>query len=214
MTQTRINYLILAMVIIAVIVIVGAGYALAQVVEAPVAVAPTELNAIGSLSLDALTWAATAAITVITGFLSNWLRKMTIFQRNQSEGLSNERLSNIIYKGIDYAMVAAQNEVNKPGSGQTEVKFDNMFLSLVTGFVKSNAPELLEYFGLHADPQTLSPRLNTMIMARLAPYVGSTMIGGAIPSTMSPTASAGRSDGSFSLPSGVVPTTTASASGG
>jgi hypothetical protein len=209
MTQnTRVNYILVAVVVTVLVVIFGIAYAFAQTVGVPVA--PVELNPLGNLSLDALTWAATAAITVVTGFLSNWLRKMTIFQRNQSEGLSNERLSSIIYKGIDYAMVAAQNEVNKPGSGQTEVKFDNMFLSLVTGFVKTNAPELLNYFDLEPDQQKLSPRLNTMIMARLAPYIGSNMIGGAMPGV----ATANH----FSLPVAGSPqaaqVTTASASGG
>lgn len=162
------------------------------------AIAPSPgLNAFGNLGMEVLGWVLSAGVTVITGFASAWLHKARIFQANQDQAMLSQRLDKIVFQGIDLAKVAQQNEAEKKGSGVSEVKFDNAFLSIATGFVERRAPELLKGFGWDkAD-------VNESIMLRLAPELGSGLIAGGIatpPAVTAAKAEAGRSE-SFSLPS-------------
>ena len=126
-------------------------------------------------AVDVLTWLGGALVTVLTVLASIAIR-FTLAKfglaKSQLEQNLNDRLNDIIHKGIDYALANAINEVNKPGAGLAAVKFDNYFISLVATYVAPRAPEILARF------QVTQEKLEDMIWARILPYTQSVPISG------------------------------------
>lgn len=129
-----------------------------------------------------LEWIAGALMTVLTvlgGLALRFVSSKIGLANSQLEADLANRLNDIIHRGIDYAYLAALNEVNKPGSGLSEVKVDNYFISLAISYVNRSAPGILNSFKI--SPQ----RLEELVMARLGSYMPNLPVQGALPATQS-----------------------------
>ena len=124
-------------------------------------------------------WAAGALLTVLTvlgGFGLRFITAKIGLANSEFERSLNDRLNEIIHRGIDYAYTTAQNEVNKPGSGITEVKFDNWFMAMAATYVVRSAPEIIKKFNLTQE------RIEQLISARMPAYLANVPIAGGLPS--------------------------------
>lgn len=125
-----------------------------------------------------LEWAAMALTTVLTvlgGFAIRFVSSKTGLANSEFERSLVERLDAIIHRGIDFAYTTAVNEVNKPGSGLADVKFDNWFMSLAASYIVRSAPDIIKRFKLD---QT---RIEEMIKARMPAYLANVPIEGGLP---------------------------------
>jgi hypothetical protein len=118
-------------------------------------------------ALEVLTWLANILIVAMTAVATVAVR--FLFARfglanSQLEQNLNDRLSDIIHKGIDFALASAQNEVQKRGSGLEAVKFDNYFISIAASYVAERAPQILKRFSVTQE------KLEEMIWARIPAY--------------------------------------------
>lgn len=115
--------------------------------------------------LDTVAGVVGTALTITLGILSRWMLSRTGMSNSELERHLADRLNDVIHKGIDFALSAAKNEVNKSGSGLEAVKFDNYFLSLAASYIVKSAPDILRKFTI------TQSRLEDMIMARMSGYV-------------------------------------------
>jgi hypothetical protein len=123
--------------------------------------------------------ALTTVLTVLAGFGIRFVAARIGMSNSELEASLMARLNDIIHKGIDYAYIAATNEVNKQGSGLEAVKFDNWFMSLAATYVNRGAPDIIKKFGLSQE------RIQDMIMARLPAYVAQVPVQGGLPTSPS-----------------------------
>lgn len=123
--------------------------------------------------------ALTTVLSVLGMFGIRFVAARIGMSNSELEASMMARLDMIIHKGIDYAFIAATNEVNKPGSGLAAVKFDNWFMSLAATYVNRGAPEIIKKFGLSQE------RIQDMIMARLPAYVAQVPVEGGLPTSQS-----------------------------
>lgn len=115
-------------------------------------------------TIDYVATALGVVLTTLAGFGIRFLNARTGLLTTETEHNLALRLNDVIYRAIDYARIMAENEVKKPGSGLTEVKFDNIFVSWAASYVNNNAPGILARF------QITDARLFDMIAARLPGY--------------------------------------------
>lgn len=151
-------------------------------------------------AVDVLTWLAGVLVTVLTVLASVGIRFVLAkfgLAKSQYEQNLNDRLNDIIHKGIDYALANAINEVNKPGAGLAAVKFDNYFISLVASYVAPRAPEILARF------KVTQEKLEDMIWARILPYTNTVPISGGA-STPASVREVNRATGGPNTPAPVV----------
>ena len=134
-----------------------------------------DMRPLATSALEWLAMALTTVLTVLGGFAIRYVGARTGLSNSEFEKSLNDRLDDIIHKAIDSAHMAALNEVNKPGSGLAEVKFDNFFLSMAASYVNRSAPEIIKYFSL------TQQRIQEMITARLPAYVASVPVAGGLP---------------------------------
>jgi hypothetical protein len=119
-------------------------------------------------AVDVLTWVAGAlgtALTVLASVAVRFVFAKFGLANSQYEQNLNDRLSDIIYKGIDYAYATAVNEVQKPGSGLAEVKFDNYLMSVAASYIAPRAAGILATFKITQE------KLEDMIWARIPSYM-------------------------------------------
>jgi hypothetical protein len=138
---------------------------LALVVMASPAFAQTDLRPVANQLID---WLSVVLLTgggVVIAFALRWLASKTKMQDNEFEALLAARLNDILHRAIEHAIVAAKNEVNKPGSGLEAVKFDNLLVGIAVNYALKSMPDIIEYFGL------TSERIKEMIMARLGGFL-------------------------------------------
>lgn len=114
-------------------------------------------------------------LTVLGGFAIRFVSSKIGLANSELEKSLADRLNEIINRGIEYAMTTAINEVNKPGSGLAEVKFDNWFMSLAASYVNTSAPGIIKKFGLTQE------RIEDMIKARMPAYLANVPIAGGLP---------------------------------
>jgi hypothetical protein len=160
--------------------IVAAIIALIAALDGGLSLASAQTVDIRPAVSSVLEWIAGALLTVLTVLGSLALRfvssKIGLANSQLEADLAN-RLNDIIHRGIDYAYLAALNEVNKPGSGLSSVKVDNYFVSLAVAYINRSAPDILNRFKV--SPQ----RLEEMVMARLGSYMPQLPVQGALPAT-------------------------------
>lgn len=125
--------------------------------------------------LEWLAMALTTALTVLVGFGVRFITGKIGLQNSEFEASLNARLDDFIHKAIDYAYTTAVNEVNKLGSGLSEVKIDNWFMALALSYVNDSAPGIIKKFGLTPS------RIEDMIKARLPAYLASVPADGGLP---------------------------------
>jgi hypothetical protein len=159
---------ILALVLI--MLLMSAGAASAQTVD------------VRSTAVEVLNWLANALVTVVIAAVTVGIRLLMAkfgLANSQFEQNLNDRLSDIIHKGMDFALATAINEVQKKGSGLEAVKFDNYFMSLAASYVNARAPEILTRFKVSQE------KLEEMIWARIPAYMQTVPItgGAATPAT-------------------------------
>lgn len=160
--------------------IVAAIIAVIAVLDGGISLASAQTVDVRPAVSSVLEWIAGALLTVLTVLGSLALRfvssKIGLANSQLEADLAN-RLNDIIHRGIDYAYLAALNEVNKPGSGLSSVKVDNYFVSLAVAYINRSAPDILNRFKV--SPQ----RLEEMVMARLGSYMPQLPVQGALPAT-------------------------------
>jgi hypothetical protein len=119
---------------------------------------------------------AVDVLTVVAGLLGTALTALAgvavrlVFAKfglanSQYEQNLNDRLNDIIYKGIDFAFATAVNEVQKKGSGLEAVKFDNYFMSVAASYIAPRAAGILSKFTVTQE------KLEEMIWARIPSYM-------------------------------------------
>lgn len=119
---------------------------------------------------------AVDVLTVVAGLLGTALTALAsvavrlVFAKfglanSQYEQNLNDRLNDIIFKGIDFAFATAVNEVRKPGSGLEAVKFDNYFMSVAASYIAPRAGGILSKF------KVTQEKLEEMIWARIPAYM-------------------------------------------
>jgi hypothetical protein len=148
----------------------------ATVLVAEPAIAQTTVDLRPAVN-SALEWVATALTTVLTvlgGFAIRYVSSKTGLANSTLEASLAARLDDGIHKAIGFALTAAQNEANKPGSGVAEVKFNNWFLSVAASYLNTGFPEIIATLKLTDD------RIRQLIMARLQPYMAALPVDGAV----------------------------------
>lgn len=132
---------------------------------------------------DVLTWVAGVlgtALTVLASVAVRFVMAKFGLANSQYEQNLNDRLNDIIHKGIDFAMATAMNEVQKPGSGLAAVKFDNYFMSVAASYIAPRAAGILAKFNVSQE------KLEEMIWARIPAYMNIVPVtgGAATPATV------------------------------
>lgn len=128
-----------------------------------------------SPAVEVLTWLATLLTTVLIAvatIATRFLFAKFGLTNSQFEQNLNDRLNDIIHKGMDFALANAVNEVQKPGSGLEAVKFDNYFISMAASYVAERAPGILQRFTVSQQ------KLEEMIWARIPAYMQTVPITG------------------------------------
>lgn len=129
------------------------------------ALAQTDIRPVVNQLID---WAAVALMAgggvVITMGL-RWLSSKTKMQDNEFEALLASRLNDILHRAIEHSVIVAKNEVNKPGSGLSAIKFDNLFVGIAVNYAVKSMPDIIKHFNLTKE------RIEEMIMARLGGYL-------------------------------------------
>lgn len=146
-------------------VLLTAGPALAQTT--------VDMRPLADSALEWIAALATTVLTVLGSFGIRYVSSATGLANSQLEASLNARLVDGIHAAIGFALTAAQNEVNKPGSTIAAVSFNNWFLSLAASYVNGHFPEIIAQFSLTDD------KIKAMIMARLQPYLAAIPVTGA-----------------------------------
>lgn len=111
-------------------------------------------------------------------FAMGWIKKKTQLEDAQFEGILAARANDIVHRGIQYAITTLQNEAEKPGSGITSVKVDNIFLRLVVDYARRSMPDIIARFNLTPE------RIQAMVLSRIGehavPIAGGAPTGGAV----------------------------------
>jgi hypothetical protein len=128
--------------------------------------AQTDVTPIVNQAIDAAGLVLMVGGGVLITFTLRWLASKTRMQDNEFEALLANRLNDILHRAIEHAIVVAKNEVNKPGSGLKEVKFDNFFMNIAVGLAMKSMPDIISYFNLTKE------RIEEMIISRLDGYLG------------------------------------------
>jgi len=141
--------------LVAIAVMITAAPSLAQTVDlrTPAGEVVTYLFGMLATALTALASVAIRLVMVKVGM-----------QNSALEQNLNDRLNDIIFKGMDFAQATAENEILKKGSGLEAVKFDNYFISLAASYVAERAPDILKKFTVTQE------KLVEMIWARIPAY--------------------------------------------
>lgn len=147
-------------------------YAVAAVLVAMIAVygsaAMAQTVDMRGPATDILTGVAALLGTALTALASVAVRLVFAkfgLANSQYEQNLNDRLNDIIHKGIDFAFATAINEVQKPGSGLAAVKFDNYFMSVAASYIAPRAGEIITKFKITQE------KLEEMIWARIPAYM-------------------------------------------
>lgn len=120
-----------------------------------------------SPATEVVTWVGGMLGTALTALAAVGIRFVFAkfgLANSQYEQNLNDRLNDIIHKGIDFAIATAVNEVQKSGSGLEAVKFDNYFMSVAASYVAPRAAGILKKFSI------TQARLEEMIWARIPAY--------------------------------------------
>ncbi|HVQ43866.1 MAG TPA: hypothetical protein VMT30_02780 [Candidatus Saccharimonadia bacterium] len=120
-----------------------------------------------SPATEVVTWIAGALGTALTALSAVGIRFVFAkfgLANSQYEQNLNDRLNDIIHKGIDFALATATAEVQKQGSGLEAVKFDNYFMSVAASYIAPRAADILKKFTISQG------RLEEMIWARIPAY--------------------------------------------
>jgi hypothetical protein len=130
------------------------------------AFAETDVTPIALQAIDVAALALTAGGGILITFVIRWLASKTRMQDNEFEALLASRFNDILHRAIEHAVVVAKNEVSKPGSGLTAVKFDNFFMNIAVSLAMKSGPDIIKYFNLTKE------RIEEMIISRLDGYLG------------------------------------------
>jgi hypothetical protein len=130
------------------------------------AFAQTDMTPAVLQAIDIAALALTAGGGVLIAFVIRWLASKTKLSDNEFEALLANRLNDILHRAIEHAVVVAKNEVSKPGSGLTAVKFDNFFMSVAVSLAMKSMPDIIRHFSLTKE------RIEEMIISRLDGYLG------------------------------------------
>lgn len=120
-----------------------------------------------SPAVEVVTWVGGILGTALTALATVAVRFVFAkfgLANSQYEQNLNDRLNDIIHKGIDFAIATAINEVAKKGSGLEAVKFDNYFMSVAASYIAPRAAGILKKFSI------TQSRLEEMIWARIPAY--------------------------------------------
>lgn len=130
-----------------------------------------------STAISVLEWLAnllTMTLIALLGIAIRFVSAKFGLANSQLEQNLNDRLNDIIHRGMQYALATAINEIQKRGSGLEAVKFDNYFISLAASYVNERAPEILKKFSVTQE------KLIEMIYARIPDYATQVpIVGGA-----------------------------------
>lgn len=105
------------------------------------------------------------ALTVVAGFLVNFLFGKAKLNDSQLEQLMVARLNDIILKGIDFGEAWLKAQVADPSSPIKHLTFNNLVLDVMAQYVVAGAPDIL------AKLKISDARIRDMIRARIAPYL-------------------------------------------
>jgi hypothetical protein len=130
------------------------------------AFAQTDFTPVAIQVIDVVAMVLTVGGGVLITFVIRWLMSKTRMEDNQFEALLASRANDILHRAIEHAVVVAKNEVNKPGSGLKEVKFDNFFMNIAVNMAMKSMPDIISYFNLTKE------RIEEMIISRLDGYLG------------------------------------------
>lgn len=169
--------LIIAYACLAVAAVVGQWVMFLDVL--PAAVAQTvDVRPVANTFVDTAVGALATVLSVVGAIgiriAFNWVG----LSNSQLERDLNDRLDDIIHKGIEFTKTIAQNEVAKHGSGLAAVKVDNVFVKWVADYVQPRAIGILKHFSVDRG------RLEEMILARIPahfqvlPTTGAAVAGG------------------------------------
>lgn len=150
-------------ILIVIVLIVSATGAHAQTVD------------LRSPAFEVVTWVAGLLATALTAVATVVIRLVLVkigMENSKLEQNLNDRLNDIIYKGMDFALATAENELKKKGSGLEAVKFDNIFISYAASYIAERAPEILRKFTVTQE------KLEEMIWARVPAYMQTVPITG------------------------------------
>jgi hypothetical protein len=128
-----------------------------------------------SPAMEVVTWIAGLLASALTAVAAVGIRLILVkvgMENSKLEQNLNDRLNDIIYKGMDFALATAENEVKKKGSGLEAVKFDNIFISYAASYVAERAPQILKKFTVTQE------KLEEMIWARVPAYMQTVPITG------------------------------------
>lgn len=128
-----------------------------------------------SPAFEVVTWVAGLLATALTAVATVVIRLVLVkigMENSKLEQNLNDRLNDIIFKGMDFALATAENEMKKKGSGLEAVKFDNIFISYAASYIAERAPEILRKFTVTQE------KLEEMIWARVPAYMQTVPITG------------------------------------
>lgn len=152
--------LILSILAIATLmVVVGCFAANSQALAQTVDVRPAVIS-----GLDWLAGALITVLTVLASIASRFMFAKVGVANSELERMLNDRLNDGIHRGIEFALIAAKNEVAKQGSGLDRIKLDNWLMATVVGYVQPRFPGILARFNID------KARLEEMILARINNY--------------------------------------------
>lgn len=129
--------------------------AVAQTVDVRPAVNTFLETAAGAL-FTVLSVVAAIGVKVAFGYVG--------LQNSHLEREFNARLDDIIHKGVQFALTAAQNEVAKRGAGLGAIKLDNWFIKVAADYIQPRAQDIMRQFKLDRT------KLEEMILARAPSY--------------------------------------------
>lgn len=154
-----------------------------------------------SAAVEVVTWII-GALGVVLSTLAGVAVRLVFAKfgltNSQLEQNLNDRLNDIIFKGMDYAHATALNEVNKRGSGLEAVKFDNLFISYAASYIVRAAPEILKRFKVDQN------RLEELIWARIPAFAQTVPITGGATTTATANA-VNRATGGPAVPADIQP---------
>jgi hypothetical protein len=139
---------------------------LAVLLASSPAFAQTDVTPVVMQFIDVIAITLMGGSGVLVAFVIRWIASKTRLADNEFEALLANRLNDILHRAIEYAVVVAKNEVNKPGSGLTAVKFDNFFMNIAVNLAMKSMPDIIKQFNLTKE------RIEEMIISRLDGYLG------------------------------------------
>lgn len=143
----------------------GISFAIALPVMAQTVSGGVDFTPIANNMITTFAGILTAAATIISGFVVNFLSKKSGIQDAQLNALMQARLNDVMLKAIDFGEAWAKAQVADPNSPLKHVTLNNIVLDVMADYVVQAVPDTLRFFGLTREGVV------TRLQARLAPYL-------------------------------------------